>query len=84
MTDSPDASSRHWPARMRRKLASQYLFEVHGVSLSPPTLARYAVEGRGPAYRKDGHFPVYDRQDLDDFAVSRLGPLRASSRELCK
>lgn len=74
-------ASRHWPARMRRKLASEYLFEVHGVSLSPPTLAKFVSVGGGPRYRKDGHFPVYDQQDLDAFAVARLGPLRTSTSD---
>jgi hypothetical protein len=74
-------TSRHWPARMRRKQASEYLLEVHGVSLSTATLAKLAVIGGGPAYRKDGPFPIYDQPVLDDYAVARLGPLRASTSE---
>ena len=74
-------TSRHWPVRMRRKLASEYLFEVHGISLSPATLAKLAVVGGSPKYRKDGHFPVYDLTDLDVFAVARLGPLRTSTSD---
>ena len=72
-------SSRHWPTRMRRKVASEYLFEEHGVSLSPATLAKLAVVGGGPAFRKDGPFPLYERGALDTFATARLGPLRTST-----
>jgi hypothetical protein len=74
-------TSHHWPTRMRRKQASEYLFEEHGVSLSPATLAKLAVVGGGPSFRKDGPFPLYERPDLDTFAVARLGPLRQSTSE---
>ena len=74
-------TSRHWPARMRRKMASEYLFEEHGVSLSPATLAKLAVVGGGPPFRKDGPFPIHERDDLDIYALKRLGPLRASTSE---
>ena len=78
---SIDTTSRHWPARMRRKMASDYLREVHGVSLSAATLAKLAVVGGGPSYRKDGPFPLYDQPVLDEYAVARLGPLRTSTSE---
>jgi hypothetical protein len=78
---SIETTARHWPARMRRKLASEYLFEVHGVQLSPATMAKQAVVGGGAPYRLDGRFPLYDRTELDSFAVARLGPLRASTTD---
>jgi hypothetical protein len=74
-------TSRHWPARMRRKLASEYLLEVHGVSLSPATLAKLAVVGGSPPFWKDGPFPVYGRPELDEFAAARLGHLRTSTSD---
>lgn len=74
-------TSRHWPQRMRRATASEYLLAEHGVSLAPSTLAKLAVIGGGPAYRKDGKFPIYDRPVLDDYAVNRLGPLRSNTSE---
>jgi hypothetical protein len=74
-------TSRQWPTRMRRKVASEYLMEEHGVSLSPATLAKLAVLGGGPAFRKDGPFPVYERTNLDTFATVRLGPLRTSTSD---
>jgi hypothetical protein len=66
---------------MRRKQASEYLLEVHGVSLSAATLAKLAVIGGGPPFRKDGPFPMYEPPGLDAFAIRRLGPLRASTSE---
>ena len=78
---SIDSTSRHSPARMRRKQASEYLFEEHGVSLSPATLAKLAVVGGGPSFRKDGPFPLYERSDLATFATVRLGPLRTSTSD---
>jgi len=70
-----------WPARLRRKQASEYLRERHGITLSPATLAKLAVLGGGPAFRKDGPFPLYELDILDAFAAVRLGPLRTSTGE---
>ena len=78
---SISTNSHHWPARMRRRVASEYLFKEHGVSLSPATLAKLAVIGGGPSFRKDGPFPLYERSDLDTFATVRLGPLRTSTSD---
>lgn len=71
----------NWPARMRRKLASEYLLQEHGVQLSPATMAKQAVIGGGCPYRLDGRYPVYDRVDLDVYAVKRLGRLRSSTTD---
>lgn len=74
-------TSRHWPARMGRKLASEYLREVYGIRLNPRTLAKMAVSGQGPAFYKDGPFVLHDRTEhLDVYAVQRLGPPRTCSR----
>jgi hypothetical protein len=70
-----------WPARLRRKQASDYLRERHGITLSTATLAKLAVVGGGPAFRKDGPFPLYELDILDAFANARLGPLRTSTGE---
>jgi hypothetical protein len=80
MITTPEAPG--WPARMRRRIASEYLFVVHGISLSPATLAKLAcVSSTGPRFRLDGRFPLYDKPELDTFAVARLGPLRASTTD---
>lgn len=67
--------------RLRRSEASAYLLQRHGVTLSPSTLAKLAVIGGGPAFRKDGRLPVYDVAELDRFAVARLGQPLASTSE---
>ena len=66
---------------MRRRQASEYLLAVHGISLSPGRLASLAVTGGGPAYRKDGRYPLYEQTSLDSFALARLGPLRQSTSD---
>jgi hypothetical protein len=80
-TGPPSSQYRQWPARMRRRDASAYLFEQHGVSLTVGSLAKLATIGGGPRFRLDGRFPVYDRDELDAFAESRLGPLRTSTSD---
>ncbi len=82
MSQSSVGLSRKWPQLMRRKMASEYLQEVHGVSLSPATLAKLATIGGSPPFYKDGPFPKYDRDGLDAFAVARLGRLRTSTSDL--
>jgi hypothetical protein len=81
MSQASVGLSRKWPQRMRRKMASEYLLEEHGVSLSPATLAKLAVVGGSPPFFKDGPFPIYDRENLDTFAVARLGSLRSSTSD---
>lgn len=79
MSQSSIGFTRKWPQRMRRKMASEYLHEEHGVTLSPATLAKLAVVGGSPPFFKDGPFPIYDRGYLDVFAIARLGRLRSST-----
>lgn len=74
-------TAQKWPSRMRRNFASDYLLEVHGVSLKPATLAKLAVIGGGPRFRLDGRFPLYDQSELDAYAVARLGPLCCSTSD---
>ena len=71
-----------WPNRMRRREASLYLQEQHGIRLAHSTLAKLAVVGGGPSFRLDGRFPVYDRDALDTYASERLGPLRRSTSDV--
>jgi hypothetical protein len=65
---------------LRRKGASQYLEEKHGIVRAPSTLAKLAVVGGGPTFRRDGRIPLYRTDDLDDWAKSRLSaPMRSTS-----
>lgn len=65
---------------LRRKAASQYLLDVHGVVRAPSTLAKYAVIGGGPVFQRIGRDPVYTPNDLDAWVASKLsGPMRSTS-----
>jgi hypothetical protein len=68
--------------RLRRTAAAQYIRDTHGIPCSPKTLAKQAVVGGGPPYRKAGRFPLYEISDLDQWAESKIGPLVHSSAEL--
>jgi hypothetical protein len=68
-------TSATFPERMRRATASTYLLEVHGISRKPQTLAKLAVVGGGPPFRKAGErCTLYDRAALDEWAIALLGP----------
>jgi hypothetical protein len=65
---------------LRRKAASKYLHEVHGVDRAPSTLAKYAVVGGGPVFQRMGRDPVYTPIALDEWVASKLsGPMRSTS-----
>ena len=66
---------------LRRKAASQYLEEKYGIHRAPATLAKLAVVGGGPPFRRDGRIPLYSVDDLDRWATSRLGALMRSTSD---
>jgi hypothetical protein len=67
---------------LRRNAASQYLEETWGVNRAPSTLAKYAVIGGGPTFRRAGRVPYYSKHDLDEWVLSKLtAPLRSTSEE---
>ena len=66
---------------LRRKEAAIYVAKNWGVPLSYRTLAKLAVVGGGPAYRKAGRFPLYDEADLNEWVRARLGPKATSTTE---
>lgn len=65
---------------MRRKDAAQYLRNKFGVG-SPATLAKFATLGGGPTYRKNGKHPIYLAEDLDAWALSKIGPAQTSTSQ---
>ena len=72
-----------FPRRLRRSEASEYLRQHHGVSIAKATLAKYAVVGGGPKFRKFGRVPLYPTDELDTWVASRLSaPLTSTSIEL--
>jgi hypothetical protein len=75
-------SSKPHPKYRNRKEASQYLREVWGLQRSPTYLAKLAVIGGGPAFRKANRTPLYDDPCLDAYATSIIGPLVRSTSEV--
>lgn len=66
------------PRFLRRKAAGFYLTEKYGFGAAR-TLAKLAVVGGGPAFRKIGRLVVYSPHDLDEWAVSRMSEPRRST-----
>ena len=65
---------------LRRDEAARYIQAVYGFSCSRQWLAKLAVIGGGPVYRKAGRTPIYAPDDLDAWASARIGkPQRSSS-----
>ena len=68
------------PKYHRRKAAAQYIREHWGLPCSPNTLAKLAVIGGGPVFRRAGRIPLYTIADLDRYAEAKLGkPMRSTS-----
>lgn len=64
---------------LRRVDAAHYVRTTWGVPCSTRWLAKLAVTGGGPIFRKAGRFPIYDPADLDNWAQSRIGEPRRST-----
>jgi hypothetical protein len=67
--------------RYRRKDASAYLLEKHGISRTKATLAKLAVIGGGPVMVYDGSIPLYPEDGLDAYAAAAISPPVRSSSE---
>jgi hypothetical protein len=72
----------HVPRRLLRRIeAASYVTSTWGVPLSPRTLAKLAVVGGGPLFRKAGRYPLYEIADLDSWALSKIGPKQRSTSD---
>lgn len=67
---------------LNRKSASQHLLSTWGLQRSPNYLAKLAVVGGGPAYRKANRAPLYTIEDLDAWAAGLIGPRIRSTSDL--
>lgn len=67
---------------LRRREASQYLKEKHGVDRQPTTLAKLATVGGGPRFQKVNNVPIYPPEFLDKWVEELLSPLVGSTSEL--
>ena len=70
----------HTQIYLRRDQAARHIRDLWGLPCSPRWLAKLAVVGGGPIYRKAGRTPIYAPADLDAWAQARIGaPQRSSS-----
>src|SRR6476620_1162068 len=69
------------PRRMlRRREAAQYVRDRWGVPCAEKTLAKLAVTGAGPLFRRSGRVPLYETGALDDWVRSKLAqPVKSTS-----
>ena len=68
---------------LRRAQAATYVEATYGFPCSRQWLAKLAVIGGGPVYRKAGRTPIYAPEDLDVWALARIGaPQRSTSDAL--
>jgi hypothetical protein len=66
---------------LRRKEVSAYLRQKFGLERSPATLAKLAVIGGGPPFRRMGRTPLYSEVDIDRWVAERIGPLIHSTSD---
>lgn len=78
MTDISLPASR----LLRRSEAAKYVQNRWGYPLSPKTLAKLAVVGGGPKFRKASRFPLYGAAWLDEWVRSKLSLPVSSTSEL--
>ena len=68
------------PRYLRRGSAARYVRERWGMPCQASWLAKLAVIGGGPVFRKCGRFPIYAIEDLDSWVQQRLSaPMRSTS-----
>jgi hypothetical protein len=66
---------------LRRAEAARYIQDTYGFPCSRQWLAKLAVVGGGPIYRKAGRTPIYSPRDLDQWATLRIGGPRRSTSD---
>jgi hypothetical protein len=67
---------------LRRAEAAEHIRRKWGYPCSPRTLAKYAVTGGGPPFRKAGRYPLYHPDDLDSWVGRKLSDPVTSTSEL--
>lgn len=70
-----------YPRLLLRAEAANYLAEVWKVVRAVSTLRRLAGAGGGPRFRLDGRRAIYDRTDLDAWAMAQISELRKTTRD---
>lgn len=67
---------------MRRRDAADYIVAKWGIPCACRTLAKLAVIGGGPVYRKAGRTPLYTTADIDAWACSKVGKPQSNSAQV--
>ncbi len=67
---------------LTRADAAHYVRTTYGFPCSRQWLAKLAVIGGGPVFRKAGRTPLYAPADLDAWALARIGAPQRSSSDL--
>lgn len=67
---------------LRRNEAAAYVRDRYSLPCAEKYLAKLAVVGGGPAFRKASRWPIYDPADLDEWAEARISPRVRSTSEL--
>ena len=75
----PATHGRHF---LRRSDAATYITERYGFPCSRQWLAKLAVIGGGPVFRKAGRYPVYEPSELNRWAEARIGPPQRPTSEV--
>jgi len=75
-------SATHGRHFLRRSDAATYITERYGFPCPRQWLAKLAVIGGGPVFRKAGRYPVYEPGELDRWAGARIGPRQRSTSEV--
>ena len=65
---------------LRRRQAADYLQSKYGFG-AMATLAKGAVTGDTPCYRKAGKMVLYTKASLDEWALKKIGPPQRSTSE---
>jgi hypothetical protein len=79
--ESPVPAPEQGRQFMRRSEAAKYVATRYGFPCSRQWLAKLAVIGGGPIFRKAGRYPIYEPSDLDQWAQDRIGPPQRSTSE---
>lgn len=67
---------------LARADAALYVRNTYAFPCSRQWLAKLAVVGGGPVYRKAGRTPLYAPGDLDEWASARIGSPQRSTSEV--
>jgi hypothetical protein len=65
---------------LRRRQAADYLQSKYGF-VAMATLAKGAVTGDTPCFRKAGKMVLYTKASLDEWALKKIGPPRRSTSD---